>query len=63
MKGGATIALSYEGMESVTYTVVASSDKELKSILTTMVSGTDTECSLYRQQMPTTVSELKAEHH
>ena len=30
MKGGATVVLSYEGMEDVTYTVVASSDKELK---------------------------------
>lgn len=34
-KGGATVVLSYEGMEDVTYTVVASSDKELKFLLTT----------------------------
>ena len=29
VKGGATIVLSYEGMEDVIYTVIASSDKEL----------------------------------
>lgn len=30
VKGGATIVLSYEGMEDAIYTVIASSDKELK---------------------------------
>ena len=47
VKGGATIVLSYEGMEDVTYTVVASSDKELKDCYYE-VKGTNHERSLHR---------------
>ena len=57
MKGGATVVLSYEGMEDVTYTVVASSDKELKSSYY-MVSG-KTLSVPYTTANATTVSELK----
>lgn len=57
VKGGATIVLSYEGMEDVTYTVVASSDKELKSSYY-MVSG-KTLSVPYTTANATTVSELK----
>ena len=57
VKGGATVVLSYEGMEDVTYTVVASSDKELKSSYY-MVSG-KTLSVPYTTANTTTVSELK----
>ena len=57
VKGGATVVLSYEGMEDVTYTVVASSDKELKSSYY-MVSG-KTLSVPYTTANATTVSELK----
>ena len=57
VKGGATVVLSYEGMEDVTYTVVASSDKELKSTYY-MVSG-KTLSVPYTTANATTVSELK----
>ena len=57
VKGGATVVLSYEGMEDVTYTVVASSDKEQKSSYY-MVSG-KTLSVPYTTANATTVSELK----
>ena len=57
VKGGATVVLSYEGMEDVTYTVVASYDKELKSSYY-MVSG-KTLSVPYTTANATTVSELK----
>lgn len=57
VKGGATVVLSYEGMEDVTYTVVASSDKELKSSYY-MVSG-KTLSVPYTTANATTVNELK----
>ena len=58
VKGGATITLSYEGMESVTYTVVASSDKELKDCYYE-VKGT-TMSVPYTDKNPATVKEVKA---
>lgn len=58
VKGGATITLSYEGMESVTYTVVASSDKELKDCYYE-VKGT-TMSVPYTDNNPATVKEVKA---
>ena len=57
VKGGATVVLSYEGMEDVTYTVVASSDKELKDAYYE-VKGT-TMSVPYTAKNPTTVSEMK----
>ena len=57
VKGGMNIVLSYEGMDDVTYTVVASSDKELKSSYY-MVSG-KTLSVPYTTANATTVSELK----
>ena len=57
VKGGMNIVLSYEGMNDVTYTVVASSDKELKSSYY-MVSG-KTLSVPYTTANATTVSELK----
>ena len=57
VKGGMNIVLSYEGMDDVTYTVVASSDKELKSSYN-MVSG-KTLSVPYTTANATTVSELK----
>ena len=57
MKGGATVVLSYEGMEDVTYTVVASSDKELKDAYYE-VKGT-TMSVPYTAKNPTTVSEMR----
>ena len=58
VKGGVTITLSYEGMESVTYTVVASSDKELKDCYYE-VKGT-TMSVPYTDNNPATVKEVKA---
>ena len=58
VKGGATITLSYEGMDSVTYTVVASSDKELKDCYYE-VKGT-TMSVPYTDKNPATVKEVKA---
>ena len=58
VKGGATITLSYEEMESVTYTVVASSDKELKGCFYE-VKGTEVRVP-YTEKNPTTVKEMKA---
>ena len=58
VKGGATIILSYEGMESVTYTIVASSDKELKGCFYE-VKGTEVRVP-YTEKNPTTVKEMKA---
>ena len=58
VKGGATIVLSYEGMEDVTYTVVASSDKELKDCYYE-VKGTNLSVP-YTENNPTTVKEVKA---
>ena len=58
VKGGATITLSYEGMKSVTYTVVASSDKELKDCYYE-VKGT-TMSVPYTDKNPATVKEVKA---
>ena len=58
VKGGATITLSYEGMESVTYTVVASSDKELKGCFYE-VKGSEVRVP-YTEKNPTTVKEMKA---
>ena len=58
VKGGATITLSYEGMESVTYTVVASSDKELKGCFYE-VKGIEVRVP-YTENNPTTVKEMKA---
>ena len=58
VKGGATIVLSYEGMEDVTYTVVASSDKELKDCYYE-VKGTNLSIP-YTENNPTTVKEVKA---
>ena len=57
VKGGMNIVLSYEGMDDVTYTVVASSDKELKSSYY-MVSG-KTLSVPYTTANATTVSEMK----
>ena len=57
VKGGMNIVLSYEGMNDVTYTVVASSDKELKASYYE-VRGTELEVP-YTEKNPTTVSELK----
>lgn len=57
VKGGATVILSYEGMEDVTYTVVASSDKELKDAYYE-VKGT-TMSVPYTAKNPTTVSEMR----
>ena len=57
VKGGMNIVLSYEGMDDVTYTVVASCDKELKSSYY-MVSG-KTLSVPYTTANATTVSELK----
>ena len=57
VKGGATVVLSYEGMEDVTYTVVASSDKELKDAYYE-VKGT-TMSVPYTAKNPTTVSEMR----
>ena len=57
VKGGMNSVLSYEGMDDVTYTVVASSDKELKSSYY-MVSG-KTLSVPYTTANATTVSELK----
>lgn len=50
--------LSYEGMEDVTYTVVASSDKELKDCYYE-VKGTNLSVP-YTENNPTTVKEVKA---
>ena len=61
VKGGATIVLSYEGKTDVTYTVVASSDKELKASYYE-VRGTELEVP-YTEKNPTTVKELKAESY
>ena len=58
VKGGATITLSYEGMKSVTYTVVASSDKELKGCFYE-VKGSEVRVP-YTEKNPTTVKEMKA---
>ena len=57
VKGGATVVLSYEGMKDVTYTVVASSDKELKDAYYE-VKGT-TMSVPYTAKNPTTVSEMR----
>ena len=58
VKGGATIVLSYEGKTDVTYTVVASSDKELKA---SYYEVRETEVQVpYTEKNPTTVKELKA---
>ena len=58
VKGGATVVLSYEGKEDVTYTVVASSDKELKaSYYEVRETGVQVP---YTEKNPTTVKELKA---
>ena len=58
VKGGATIVLSYEGKEDVTYTVIASSDKELKaSYYEVRETGVQVP---YTEKNPTTVKELKA---
>ena len=58
VKGGARIVLSYEGKEDVTYTVVASSDKELKaSYYEVRETGVQVP---YTEKNPTTVKELKA---
>ena len=57
VKGGATIVLSYEGKTDVTYTVVASSDKELKDAYYE-VKGT-TMSVPYTAKNPTTVSEMR----
>ena len=58
VKGGAKVVLSYEGKENVTYTVVASSDRELKASYYE-VRGTELEVP-YTEKNPTTVKELKA---
>ena len=58
VKGGATIVLSYEGKTDVTYTVVASSDKELKASYYE-VRGTEVQVP-YTEKNPTTVKDLKA---
>ena len=58
VKGGATIVLSYERKTDVTYTVVASSDKELKASYYE-VRGTEVQVP-YTEKNPTTVKELKA---
>ncbi len=58
VKGGAKVVLSYEGKENVTYTVVASSDKELKASYYE-VRGTEVQVP-YTEKNPTTVKELKA---
>ena len=58
VKGGATIVLSYKGKADVTYTVVASSDKELKASYYE-VRGTEVQVP-YTEKNPTTVKELKA---
>ena len=58
VKGGAKVVLSYEGKENVTYTVVASYDKELKASYYE-VRGTELEVP-YTEKNPTTVKELKA---
>ena len=58
VKGGAKVVLSYKGKENVTYTVVASSDKELKASYYE-VRGTELEVP-YTEKNPTTVKELKA---
>ena len=58
VKGGVTIVLSYEGMEDVTYTVVASSDKELKDCYYE-VKGTNLSVP-YTENNPATVKEVKA---
>ena len=58
VKGGATITLSYDGRESVTYTVVASSDNELKGCFYE-VKGTEVRVP-YTEKNPTTVKEMKA---
>lgn len=57
VKGGATVTLSYEGLDSVTYTVVASSDKELKS--TSYELQDKTIYVPYTNHNPTTVSQMK----
>ena len=57
VKGGATIVLSYEGMEDVIYTVIASSDKELKDSYYE-VKGTTMNVP-YTDKNPTTVKEMK----
>ena len=58
VKGGATVVLSYQGKADVTYTIVASSDKELKASYYE-VRGTELEVP-YTEKNPTTVKELKA---
>ena len=58
VKGGATITLSYGEMKSVTYTVVASSDKELKGCFYE-VKGSEVRVP-YTEKNPTTVKEMKA---
>ena len=58
VKGGAKVVLSYEGKADVTYTVVASSDKELKASYYE-VRGTEVQVP-YTEKNPTTVKELKA---
>ena len=58
VKGGATVVLSCEGKTNATYTVVASSDKELKASYYE-VRGTELEVP-YTEKNPTTVKELKA---
>ena len=57
VKGGATIVLSYEGMEDAIYTVIASSDKELKDSYYE-VKGTTMNVP-YTDKNPTTVKEMK----
>ena len=57
VKGGATITLSYEGKESVTYTVVASSDQELKGCFYE-VKGSEVRVP-FTEKNPTTVKEMK----
>ena len=58
VKGGMNIVLSYEGMDDVTYTVVASSDKELKDCYYE-VKGTNLSVP-YTENNPATVKEVKA---
>ena len=57
VKGGMTVVLSCEGMESVTYRIAASADNELKAAFYE-VDGTAIKVP-YTAQNPTTVSQLK----
>ena len=57
IKGGMTVTLAYEGMESVEYIITASTDNELKSTLYE-VYGTTLNVP-FTPNNPTTVSQLK----